>query len=138
MVHIHVATLQGHNVCETQAGSSLQVDALEEAVRVAKSRERDTAAELARVQQKLLEAEEARIREAHHAQTMSREANAEKAHAAAMAERLEGAQCRIEALERQVRLARIDLDSGPPSATGPFCRTTTPRCALQKWRMHSS
>lgn len=88
----------------------MQVKAAEEETRHANSRAAEATAELARVQQKLLAAEEAAGRTARRVELLERDVQAEKSHARATGERLERAQARLSSLESQVRLTlRISI-----------------------------
>ena len=83
---------------------NVQVKTAEEDARHANKRAAEAAAELARVQQKLLAAEEGAGRTGRRVELLERDIQAEKGHSAATGERLERAHARISALEGQVCL----------------------------------
>lgn len=82
--------------------AACQVQAAEDEERKANTRAADAVAELARVQQKLLAADDASARGDRAADAARRELEAEREHSAAVAARLERAHARIAALEAQV------------------------------------
>jgi chromosome segregation ATPase len=100
---VTVATGGAHPQVATVAAHVLQVQEAGERECAATARAADAVAELARTQQKLLAAEDAVQRAHRAAEALEQDLGSERAHAKAVAERLERAHKRIQALESQAR-----------------------------------